>query len=210
MASYSDTPFHDILVALCTSAKHETYRHYHNLAILFRGEIPHRDYVIGCLAPILIMLLASFESRELPMNVRTKRFRNIFNTLSALEVVFTILIPWLVILEGLLNKNETMRNGHLLAPHLFIFQTQIAGECMIMLYGERRKWLLFPFTCIANVYRGVTIGTWVLRVLNEDAIGSREIILPMITTGLWIYSSFVFIPKEWYPLAKRDYAKRTA
>ncbi len=165
---------------------------------------------MGCVAPILIMLFASFESRELPKNVRTESFRDIFNALSALEVVSTILIPWLVILEGLLNKNETMKNGHLLAPHLFIFQTQIAGECMIMLYGERRKWLLFPFTCIANAYRGVTLGTWLLRVLNEDVLGSREIILPMIATGLWIYSSFVFIPKKWYPLAKCDYAKRSA
>ncbi len=159
---------------------------------------------------LFLMLLASFESRERPKSVRTERFRNIFNMLSALEVVSTILIPWLAILEGLLNKNETRRNAHLLAPHLFIFQAQIAGECMIMLYGERRKWLIFPFTCVANAYRGVVIGTWVFRLLNEQVLGSRDIVLPMIATGLWIYSSFVFIPKVWYPLVKHDYDKRSA
>jgi hypothetical protein len=174
------------------------------IAILFRGEIPHRDYVMCCVGPILVTFFASFETKERPKNVRTERFRNIFNILSALEVVVTILIPWLVILEGILNKNETRRNGYLLAPHLFVFQAQIACECMIMLYGERRKWMLFPFTCAANAYRGVTIGTWVFRLLNEDVTRSRDIILPMIATGLWIYSSFVFIPKVWYPLQKLD------
>jgi len=174
------------------------------LSILFRGEIPHRDYVMCCVGPILVTFFASFETKERPKNVRTERFRNIFNILSALEVVVTILIPWLVILEGILNKNETRRNGYLLAPHLFVFQAQIACECMIMLYGERRKWMIFPFTCVANAYRGVTIGTWMFRLLNEDVTRSRDIILPMIATGLWIYSSFVFIPKVWYPLQKLD------
>lgn len=163
---------------------------------------------MACVSPILIMVLASFESRERPKNVRVERFRNIFNALSALEVVTTILIPWLIILEGLFNKNETRRNGHLLAPHLFIFQAQIAGECMIMLYGERRKWMIFPFTCIANSYRGIVIGTWLLRLMNEDVLGSRDIVLSIIATGLWIYSSFVFIPRIWFPLVRSDYGKR--
>ena len=122
-----------------------------------------------------------------------------------MEVVFTILVPWMIILEGILNKYETKRNGHLLAAHLFIFQSQIAGECIIALAGERRRWLMFPFTCVVNSYRGVTIGTWIMRVMDEDSLERepRDIILPVIAMALWIYSSFVFIPRECYlPLKK--------
>ena len=108
----------------------------------------------------------------------------------------------MTILEGILNKDETVRNGHLLAEHLFIFQAQIAGECIIALAGESRRWLIFPFTCVANTYRGVTLGTWLMRMMEEDEIQSRDVILPVMATGLWIYSSFVFIPREWYPLLK--------
>ena len=175
------------------------------IVILFGGEIPHRDYVMCRAGLILIMLLSLFESEESPAkrNVRTQRFRKIFNTLSMFEVMFTIFMPWLAIIEGILNRDETRRNGHLLASHLFIFQAQIAGECMIMMFGERRKWMLFPFTCIANAYRGVTLGTWILRVMNEDVLVPRDAILPLIATALWVYSSFVFIPREWFPLVHR-------
>jgi hypothetical protein len=172
---------------------------------LFGGEVPHRDYVMCRAGLLLIMLLSLLESGESPanMNMNTQRFRKIFNTLSILEVIFTIIMPWMVILEGILNKNDRSRNGHLLASHLFIFQAQIAGECLIMMYGERRKWMMFPFTCAANTYRGVALGTWILRVMNADVSVPRDVILPVIATGLWIYSTFVFIPKEWYPLMQR-------
>eukprot|EP01083_Nonionella_stella_P191507 708754_1 len=170
------------------------------LYILFRGEIPHRDYVMCRVGFVLTLLLTSFESPgERSKRLTSTRFRKIFATLSTMEVIFTILIPWLIILEGIFNKTKTNRNGHLLASHLFVFQAQIAGECMIALAGERRNWLIFPFTCVVNAYRGVTIWTWITRVVNESQIGPRDVILPSIAMVLWIYSSFVFIPRVWYP-----------
>jgi hypothetical protein len=176
------------------------------LYLLFRGEIPHRDYFFCRLSLVTILFLSLFEMDKRPTKrPDTKRFRSLFATLSTMEVLFTILIPWLIILEGILSfsKVQTAKNGHLLASHLFIFQTQIAGECIIEMAGEHRKWMIFPFTCIANLYRGVSIATWISRVMNEAEIESRDIILPTIAACLWLYSSFVFIPREWLPLLNK-------
>ena len=173
------------------------------LYLLFRGEIPHRDYLVCRIGIILVILLTAFESEGKAERPKTKRFRDAFAALSAMEIFFTILVPWMIILEGISNRPQTKKNGHLLASHLFIFQTQIAGECIIALAGDHRKWLMFPFTCVANAYRAVTIGTWIMRVMDEDQLESRDIILPIITTALWVYSSFFFIPREWYPLLKK-------
>ncbi|KAL7473214.1 hypothetical protein ACHAXS_013630 [Conticribra weissflogii] len=173
------------------------------LYLLFRGDIPRRDYIACKVGLGLIISLTAFEMEKKTERPKTKRFRSIFATLSAMEVIFTVLIPWLVILEGVFNKAQTRKNGNLLASHLFIFQAQIAGECVIAMTGERRKWLIFPFTCMANAYRAVTIGTWIIRVMEEDTPESRDVILPAIAGCLWIYSSFVFIPFEWYPQLKK-------
>lgn len=131
--------------------------------LLFREEIPHRDYVFCRVGLALLILFTTFETSSSPNRLTSKRFRNIFKTLSTFEVVFTILIPWMIIFEGIFNKSETAKNGHLLAAHLFIFQAQIAGEAIIMLAGTHRKWLIFPYTCIVNLYRGTTLCTWMMR-----------------------------------------------
>jgi len=107
-------------------------------------------------------------------------------------------------MEGILNQLENSKNGHLLAAHLFVFQTQIGIECIIQLAGERRKWIMFPFTVFANLYRGVTIATWIMRVVVEEVLEPRDVVLPIIALCLWLYSSFIFIPHEWYPLLKEE------
>lgn len=187
------------------------------LYLLFRTEIPERDYLVCRLGLLAIILLTALESdnKATPNPTRTnERFRKIFTILSSLEIIFTILLPWMVLLEGIFNKRETAKNGHLLAAHLFIFQAQIAGECIIYLAGEKRRWMVFPFTCVANSYRVVTIGTWLRRTMegmNDDEtnnnelgmeLSGRDIALPVIAAMLWVYSSFFFIPHEWYPLLK--------
>jgi hypothetical protein len=164
--------------------------------------VPHRDYIACRIGLISILILTMFESKESMPKLDSKRFRSIFKALSTMEVIFTILIPWLIILEGIFNRSQTHKNGHLLASHLFIFQAQIAGECLIEMTGDRRRWLVFPFTCLANAYRGITIGLWIARVMEENAIESRDLIIPAIAGALWIYSSFIFIPREWWPLIK--------
>jgi hypothetical protein len=149
------------------------------------------------------MFLTLFESKESRPRLNSKRFRSIFAALSTMELVFTVLIPWLIILEGIFNGSLTRKNGHLLAAHLFIFQAQIAGECIILLAGDKRAWLVFPFTCLANLYRGMTIATWIQRVMEQSTLGGRDVVIPLLATALWIYSTFIFIPREWYPLLKK-------
>ena len=173
--------------------------------LLFRKEIPNRDYVMCRVGLVLILFLTSFESNKRTRSIESKRFRKIFTTLSSFEVVFTIILPWLIILEGILNQRVNLKNGHLLAAHLFVFQTQISLECIIQLAGERRKWIMFPFTVLANIYRGVTIVTWIMRVVaEEEALEHRDVVLPIIALCLWLYSTFIFIPYEWYPLLKDE------
>lgn len=174
------------------------------LVLFFRGGIPRRDFAATRFGLLLVLYLSMFESE--PYNrPKSQRFRMIFTTLSALEVLFTVLVPWLSILERLIHR--TPIHGHLLASHLFIFQTQISLECIIVMAGEQRKWLLFPFTVLANCYRLLSILTWIMRTLNETNIEFRDVVLPAIAFGLWIYSTFVFLPREWYPLIKTNYCK---
>ena len=144
--------------------------------------------------------MALFESEEARPRIVSTRFRSILTALYTMEIMFTVILPWLIILEGIFNRRLTTKNGHLLASHLFIFQAQIACECIIELAGDKRRWLVFPFTCLANLYRGVTIATWISRVLEQPIIEGRDVIVPLLASALWIYSSFIFIPREWYPV----------
>ena len=90
--------------------------------LLFRRDIPHRDYAMCRAGLVLLILFTTIESSNERPQLTSKRFRRIFGALSLLEVVFTLAIPWLIILEGLFNTSERAKNGHLLAAHLFIFQ----------------------------------------------------------------------------------------
>ena len=197
-----------------TSLPHTTTTNYTRLLSLylfldlilvacFRQAIPRRDFAACRAGLFLVLFLTAFESDEPYNRPQTKRFRTIFTTLSTLEVLFTILVPWLSILEHLIHRDM---HGNLLASHLLIFQTQIALECIIILAGEKRKWMIFPFTILANWYRLFSIVTWMMRTLKETNLESRDVLLPVIAFCLWLYSTFVFIPYEWYPLIKKNKA----
>lgn len=178
------------------------------LVMCFRQGIPRRDFAACRVGLLIVLSLSMFESNDPYNRPKSKRFRIIFTTLSSLEVLFTVLVPWLSILEHLIHM--TAMHGQLLASHLLIFQTQIALECIIIMAGEHRKWILFPFTLLANCYRFFSILTWVMRTLNETNLEKRDVLLPAIAFGLWVYSTFVFIPREWYPLIKTNYGQHNA
>jgi hypothetical protein len=173
------------------------------LVLCFRQGIPRRDFAACRVGLLFVLSLSMFESNYNAPN--SKRFRVIFTTLSALEILFTVVVPWLSILEHLIHR--TAMHGHLLASHLLIFQTQIALECIIIMAGENRKWIIFPFTLLANCYRLISILTWIARTMNETNLESRDVFLPAMAFSLWIYSTFVFLPREWYPLIKMNYGK---
>ena len=176
-----------------------SFQEVHYLTANSTIEVPHRDVAACRIGIILVLVLALFESEQTRPRIISSRFRSIFAALSTMEIMFTVFLPWLIILEGSFNRHLTTKNGHLLASHLFIFQAQIACECIIELAGDKRRWLMFPFTCLANLYRGVTIATWIYRVLEQPIIESRDVIVPLLASALWMYSSFIFIPREWYP-----------
>ena len=175
------------------------------LVLCFRQGIPRRDFAACRVGLLIVLSMSMFESNDTYNRPKSKRFRLIFTTLSTMEVLFTVLVPWLSILEHLIQR--TVVHGHLLASHLLIFQTQIALECIIIMAGERRKWILFPFTVLANCYRFLSILTWIVRTLHETNLESRDVFLPAIAFSLWVYSTFIFLPREWYPLIKTTYSK---
>ena len=177
------------------------------LVLCFRKAIPRRDFAAIRSGLVLVLFLSVFESKDPYKRPKSKRFRMIFTTLSALEVLFTVMVPWLSILEHFIQR--TALHGHLLASHLLIFQTQIALECIIVMAGENRKWILFPFTLLANCYRLLSLLTWIARTMDETNLDSRDVLLPSIAFSLWMYSTFVFLPREWYPLIKANYRKRS-
>jgi hypothetical protein len=152
-----------------------------------------------------------FESNDYNRNnlTQSKRFRVIFNTMSALDLLFTVVVPWLSILEHLIYRTAIRGHLHLHASHLFISQTQIALECIIIMAGENRKWIIFPFTLLANCYRLISILTWIARALHDTNLESRDVFLPAMAFSIWIYSTFVFIPRVWYPLIKMKFGKHS-
>lgn len=176
------------------------------LSLSPEGAVPRRDIFAWALGFLLILGAMIIFPRDRAS--RKSDFRRTFQKLSILEVVFTILIPWCVILvenwTTPTEKANTSKLGFMLASHLFTFQAQISLEAIISFGGERRGWLMFPYTCVANAYRVISIATWWIRARDSDL--ERNAIelgfkysLPLIATALWIYSSFVFIPFYWYP-----------
>ena len=155
-----------------------------------------------------------------------KRFQFAFNVLSSAEVICTIVLPWLVILKYAIindsachdatpedsayaaNKYSHTHNSppyYLLASHLFVFQAQIVLECILieLIECDYKTQSLFIFTCLANLYRIMPLGTWIELVMSTKHTSLRSIglmhMLPVFAILLWLYSSFIFIPFEWYP-----------
>jgi hypothetical protein len=123
-----------------------------------------------------------------------------------LEVVLTIILPWILILEKEMQRNGATVNdreliGYQLAPHLFVFQSQIALESIIEVMVPEREQprFIFWYTCIFNAYRLFAIDAWITRLRDEQPMILT--ILPVLTAFLWITSNF-FIEFVWYPCLK--------
>jgi hypothetical protein len=143
-----------------------------------------------------------------------RRLDKVFHTLSAIELLTTIIIPWAIILnQQFFGRDSSLQAKedsaiYILASHLFIFQTQIAVESLIAASGSQHHRMLFPFTIVANTYRLVPLLTWLSR--SGYKVGQQEpnywqqqqqqLLLPWIGIALWIFSSFYFIPFEWWPV----------
>jgi len=177
------------------------------------SEIPKRD-LIACLACTVCIQMAYKMKREKQPKIKDRRFQLQANILESLEIIFTVFAPWAILVcerFGVRNFTKKGEAAHYLAPHLFIFQAQIIFECFLFVMGESHKWMIFPYTCIANTYRFVPLSTGVFRHFQSYDHASRNQIdmavlfaVQTSTVALWIASSFYFIPFVWYPAIQKS------
>mmetsp|Transcript_19397 Transcript_19397/g.21823 ORF Transcript_19397/g.21823 Transcript_19397/m.21823 type:complete len:242 (-) Transcript_19397:301-1026(-) len=199
-------PRYGILLACFAQLNVVLIKHY-------RHVIPQRD-ILAC-GFGMVGIFTVFALNHKGADIRpTERFHKTFNMLAFSEIFGTIILPWVLLCMETLDMYDVFLPashkdggmGYLLVPHLFYFQMQIVLECVI--YVVDQKWLVLPFTCVANSYRIIPLMTWISRsveLLNESPETPQAIImvlLPLIALTLWVYSTFVFIPLEWYPLLK--------
>ena len=168
---------------------------------LFSDAIPRRDIVAGVVGFVGVLLAPRCIHDERDIT-RTKAFTRSFLILSTFEVLVTLLAPWLLILRSLRSRETALINttGYLLAPHLFVFQTQIVLETFLY----HSPILAFWYTCVANAFRVLALYTWVIRALETwdditTGIANHLIhVLPGFACLLWICSCY-FITFIWYP-----------
>lgn len=212
-------PRYGILLACFAQLNVVLIKHYRHI-------IPQRD-ILAC-GFGMVGLCTVFALNRKGADIRpTERFHKTFNMLAFSEILGTIILPWVFIMLETLDVYDvylpTSQNdggmGYLLVPHLFYFQMQIVLECVIYLVGQ--KWLVLPYTCVANSYRIIPLMTWISRSMDLlNATGDNKtperpqafimVLLPFIALMLWVYSTFVFIPLEWYPLLKTPPSQSTS
>jgi hypothetical protein len=176
-----------------------------------RVAIPKRDIaacMLGLTALLTLPRMIPHDSHATLVPSRT--FHNRFVVLSACEVLLLIVIPWILIfVEALGGRNTTDEKAnsaqYLLAPHLFVFQSQIALEGLAMNDGA---WVLFMYTCVANTYRYLALATGLERAgIMGDVYNLPGVIrgamppihlLLVLSLVLWVASN-AFILLTWYP-----------
>ena len=212
MVHRSFTP-HVLFIFLCLSVvllSHE------------QDNIPSRDVlasVIMAAAVVVGLVVAnggvritkSLDGKKPFLSTQPESFRRASSVLMQLEVIWTLILPWtLLILENNnfdLAHNKNLTVAHLVAPHLFFFQIQILLELALMV-AHCDAWTIFLYTAVANAYRALPLGTGILR--SFFAVGSGNmvsatdwlivIVLPSVASCLWLYSTLIFLPLEWYPV----------
>jgi hypothetical protein len=197
------------------------------LLALDHTAVPKRDLVASFIGLAVVVEVLSWKRGHsntiapsgTPNPAMKRRLDKVFHTLSSIELLTTIIIPWAMILHQQFFDNgdsslEQKEDSaiYILASHLFIFQTQIFGESVIAAAGLPYRWMLFPFTIVANTYRLVPLLTWLSRSgynvgqqvqppsTNNNWLMQQQHPLPWIGLALWIFSSFYFIPFEWWPV----------
>ena len=170
--------------------------------------IPDRDFIACELCSVYLLSILKNKQPQKYANINyPKDFSFHAAVLSLAEVIFTIILPWLMIIKE--HKPQGINEaGYLLGSHLFIFQAQIIFELFILMSGKQNRWIVFPYTCAANAYRLIPIITSTVHGMGMLQDGPPLeltewidiFLLPCFTVTLWLYSSFHFIPKVWYPL----------
>ena len=171
---------------------------------LHPSDVPRRDLVVSFVGLVgLFIVTRTKTTTQEPLQLeRTKQFTKLFFVLSMSEVIVTIVLPWALIVQQALSPSSTLA-GHVLVPHLFVFQEQIALEAAITTTSRRRQHvLMFQYTCGANLYRGTALATSLGRCVNEASSSHPLLVLLcMLAALLWVCSN-AFILLVWYPCLK--------
>ena len=150
------------------------------LYLNYGGVDLRHDLFAMCVAGVMSLLVLRPPPRY-TVN-RTQSFARFFTTLTTAEIVFAILVPWGFVLYGYASA---------VRRHLFAFQTQVMMEGFFL----ATPYELFVYTVLANAYRGWVVLQW----LAQTNTASMDRVLASITLGLWVCSTFLFVPFYWFP-----------
>ena len=177
------------------------------LWVLCRDAVPTRDVIVWICVLVLVRLLVNLEWKGYPALRSLEEFHKKGRFLEEVVVLGTILVPWLMIAFGVSNA------AYLLSPHLFVLQAHIAGEGIVESGHGNKDWLMFVYTCFANVYRVIPLATWLYRLKNYQRDDDYSaimrlgdiimVILPVYALVVWAYWSFWYIPFVWYPFLEK-------
>jgi hypothetical protein len=195
-----------------------------------RNEIPRRDVyssfflLAGSVVASAISMLLKRMRKDTKKKLQNKtpaeaveaskrraEFTRLSSQLMKYEVLFALLLPWIA-----LRASKSIQIycqvpmglvEHVLVPHLYFFQAQIAAEAILL--ATHHDELLFPYTWLANALRALPLATGILRSIV--AIQTMFYVynpfhwvlvvgLPAAATALWLYSSLIFLPLHWYPV----------
>lgn len=177
----------------------------------YRQAIPQHEIWASRLGFVGVLMASALHSRRRDNQTeevqwklkKTRLFNLLFLCLSGTEVVCTIVIPWLLLLT-----RRDAGSSEPLVPHLFIFQCQILLEGILFLTAPTTHcpMLVLHYTVIANLYRSVTLWTWLVRASKSSA--RFHFLMPYIAFAIWIASN-LFVYFVWYPLIQRTTTKKS-
>jgi NAD(P)-dependent dehydrogenase (short-subunit alcohol dehydrogenase family) len=91
-------------------------------------------------------------------------FKIFFPILSLAELTTFIVVPWILLFTQTSNEESSFEMAYFIASHLFIVQTQICLEPILM--SDDRRGATFRFIVVTNIYRGIGLATLIIRYLE--------------------------------------------
>jgi len=182
------------------------------LFAIFPKAIHRHDIALSLIGSVFVFAIVAYKLKRLRQQQdvhlnRSEKFLKLSQMFEFSLVIATLVLPWWAIIrESLLGERGNVVY-YMLSPHLFLFQAQIALECIILMLPEGvRDGLLFRYTVAANCYRGIAIYRWTAKrfwlFLDEADADILLTILPCLAVGLWVCSN-LFSALIWYPLLNR-------
>ena len=166
--------------------------------------IPIQHVIASIVAFVLVVITANSRIHRQVTLEKSKSFKKYFPIFTLSELITFLVIPWVSILLAFHGKDNWEEVSCIFSPHLYIIQTQIGLESILI--SDKRHGALFRFILISNVYRGFGIASSVIEYIT-----CKDIFSPSQTPFLNMYMassilvyilSNLVIVKLWYPLLR--------